>query len=553
LEALVNEIADIVIVGGGAAGCVLAARLSADPSRKVALIEAGQGKKHPLHAFPMLAGHFYRRNQDNWSFHTQGQAALNGRRLFWPRGKRIGGSTIFNGMVYARGNRGDYDLWAQLGNRGWSYADVLPYFKRNERHEGGETQVHGGAGLVQVSRARPRNPLFEAFIEAAVQAGFQRDGDLSQPESAGVGYYDFHIAGGKRANSAGVLLDAAPSRANLRILDRSLVTRVLFEGARATSVEFVRDGEVHRLHATREVVLAAGAIGTPHILLLSGIGEPEHLRTMGIAPLLDLPGVGENLIDHLDVWVRVSSRQPVSLLRELRADRLALNLARAQFIGTGPVSESPIAAGGYFDSRPGLDHPDLQAFFLPVSATGAKVWFPFTSRAREVRDSHGYGLRIGPVRPQSRGRMRIASPDARVAPLLDPAYLTNPADIAAMVAGVRIARTIFARPALDPYRHAETAPGPDVSSDDEIEGYIRATADSVFHPVGTARMGNDRMAVVDARLRVRGVDGLRVADASVMPLIPSGNTCAPTMMIAERAADFIREDHRAEAPYADAT
>ncbi|GAA4107162.1 GMC family oxidoreductase [Aminobacter aganoensis] len=546
------EPADIIVIGAGAAGCVLAERLSSDPSLKVVLIEAGQGKSRPLHAFPMLAGHFYRRAKDNWSFHTEPQPALNGRRLFFPRGKRIGGSTIFNGMVYARGNRGDYDHWAQLGNAGWSYEDVLPYFKRNERHEGGETELHGGSGLVSVSHARPSNPLFYVFIEAVIQAGFPRIADMSSPATAGVGFYDFHIANGRRSSSATVLLEAASSRKNLRIVDCSLVTRILFRGTLAAGVEFVRDGEVSTLLARQEIVLTAGAIGTPHILLLSGIGNPEHLKAVGVAPFRDLPGVGENLTDHLDAWVRVSSRQPVSLLRELRADRIAINVARAQLFGKGPVSESPISAGGYFYSRPGLEYPDLQAFFLPVPATGAKVWYPFTAKAREIRELHGYGLRIGPVRPQSRGRVRLASPNPQEAPRIHPAYLTNAADIAPMIEGLKIARTIFSQPGFEPYRQVETAPGPDVRTDAELEAYVRETADSVFHPVGTARMGNDRMAVVDARLKVHGVGGLRVADASIMPLIPSGNTSAPTMMIAERAADFIREDRRAGRTYADA-
>jgi choline dehydrogenase len=537
--------ADVIIIGAGSAGCVLAERLSSDPNTKVVLIEAGRGKSHPLHAFPMLAGHFYRRRKDNWYFHTDPQAELNAREVFWPRGKRIGGSSIFNGMVYARGSKADYDHWAQLGNAGWSYEDVLPYFKRNERHEEGESGLHGGSGLVRVSRAAATNPLFRVFVEAGLQAGFPRLGDMCSPESSGVGYYDFHIARGKRTNSARVLLERASSRRNLRIVDRSQVTRILMHGLRAAGVEFVRGGEVSTLKASREIVLAAGAVGSPHILLLSGIGGARHLKEAGVEPVVDLPGVGENLIDHLDAWVRVSSRQPVSLLRELRADRLALNVARAQLFGTGPVSESPISAGGYFHSREGLDYPDLQAFFLPVPATGASVWYPLTPKARDVRDRHGYGIRIGPVRPQSRGRIRLASTDPHAPPRIDPGYLTNKADLAAMVAGLRIAREIFAQPAFAPYRGIETAPGQEVSTEAQLEAYIRETADTVFHPVGTARMGSDSMGVVDARLRVRGIEGLRVADASVMPTIPSGNTNAPTMMIAERAADFIREDAKA--------
>lgn len=536
--------ADIVIVGGGSAGCALALRLSADPSLRVVLLEAGRGDRHPLHAFPMLTGHYFKRPQDNWSYSTEPQRELNHRKIFWPRGKRLGGSSIFNGMVYARGNAGDYDHWASLGNRGWSYEEVLPYFKRNETFEDGEDELHGGSGMLCVSHARVSNPLFKAFVAAGQEAGYPLVRDMNGPNPSGVGFYDFHMLRGRRSNSAGALLRVAGSRPNLRIVDNATVKKIVFDGKRATGVDFSRGGVGAHVSARREVVLCAGAVGTPQILLLSGLGPSAHVEELGIAPIVDLPGVGENLIDHLDAFVRTLSTRPVSILRELRADRIARHVAQAMMFGTGPVSQSPISAGGYFFSREGLQFPDLQAFFVPVLESGAAVWWPGTARAKEVSGQHAYSLRIGPIRPASRGRIRLRSGSAFDAPLIDPGYLSAPSDLSAMVAGIRIARRILEQPAFAPYRDRELTPGPDMRSDAEIESFIRQSAGTVYHPVGTARMGADPLAVVDERLRVWGVDGLRVADASVMPTIPSGNTNAPTLMVAEKAADMIAADLR---------
>lgn len=539
-----SESADIVIVGGGSAGCVLAERLSADASRRVILIEAGRSDRNPLHAFSLLTGYFYRRPRDNWFFHTEPQPELGGRELFWPRGKRLGGSSIFNGMLYARGNAGDYDQWAQLGNSGWSYEDILPYFKRNERHAEGETELHGGSGLLHVSPPRVRSPLIRAFIEAGMQAGYRRINDMNGPDVAGVGYYDFHARNGRRSNSAGALLQNAKRRTNLKIIDKALVTRVTVKDGRATGVEIVREGQPLHIAASQEVVLSAGAIGTPHILMLSGIGDAGHLRDMQIDPVLNLPGVGANLIDHLDVSVRSSASQAVSLLRELRVDRIVTSVARGLVFGTGPLTESPIAAGGYFHSREGLEHPDLMGFFMPIAVTGAAVWWPFTARAREVAASHAYSVRIGPVRPASRGTVTLASPDPTRAPVIDPRYLTSASDVTTMIAGIRIVQRIFQQPAFDPFRGTEASPAPELTTDAELETYARDIAGTAYHPVGTAKMGSDRMAVVDARLRVHGIAHLRVADASIMPTIPSGNTNAPTLMVAEKAADMIAQDGR---------
>jgi len=538
------EDCDVLIVGGGSAGCVVAERLSSDQNLKVVLVEAGRGDRHPLHAFPMLTGHYFRKKVDNWYFHTQPQAELANREIFWPRGKRLGGSSIFNGMVYARGNAGDYDHWAQLGNGGWSFQEVLPYFKRNERHEDGESDLHGGSGLLHVSHARANSPLIKAFIKAGEQAGYPLVNDMNGRSAAGVGYYDFNYKDGRRSNSAGALLENASSRKNFRLVANATVERLIFDGRRAVGVILNRNGTAEEIRARRQVVLSAGAIGSPQILMLSGIGPAEHLNRMSITVRADRPGVGENLIDHLDAMIRTSTNQPVSLLRELRVDRITLSLARAFVLGTGPVAESAISAGGYFHSREGLEYPDLQAFFMPISETGAAVWFPFTARARQVAKLHGYAVRIGPIRPQSRGKLLLSSPDPYAAPSIDPAYLTDPYDMEATIAGLKIARKILSQRAFDQYLVAETAPGPLCGTDEELRRYIKETANTVYHPVGTAKMGVDPMAVVDARLRVHGIDALRVIDASIMPTIPSGNTNAPTMMIAEKGAEMIAQDLR---------
>jgi choline dehydrogenase len=530
--------ADIIIIGGGSAGCVLAERLSADPALRVMLIEAGHGTLKPLHAFAMLTGHFFERPEDNWSYHTVPQRHMADRTVFWPRGKRLGGSSIFNGMVYARGNPGDYDHWAQLGNRGWSWDEVLPYFRRNERHEDGASPLHGGDGLLSVTHARTSSVLVDAFVQAGIEAGFPHVTDFNGPSQTGVGLYDFNIRKGRRSNSARALLERARRRPNLAIVADAQVTRVLFDGRRAIGVEFRRDGQLVQVRAEREVVLSAGAIGTPHLLMLSGVGPAEHLAGHGIAPVHALPGVGENLVDHLDIFVRSSASRPVSLLRELRVDRMTIGVARALLFGSGVVTHSPIAAGGYFHSRPGLDHPDLQAFFMPIGERIKSVWWPMTAQARHVARSHGFALRIGPIRPLSRGRITLAAADPDASPLIDPNYLDDPADLEAMVKAIAIARTIFAQPALRPYLGEELSPG----AEPDLARYIRQNAGTVYHPVGTARMGSDPMAVVDERLRVHGLGGLRIADASIMPTIPSGNTNAPTMMVAEKAADMIAAD-----------
>ncbi|MCW0236324.1 MAG: choline dehydrogenase [Ferrovibrio sp.] len=526
---------DYIIVGAGSAGCVLANRLSAHGNASVLLLEAGTPARNPFYNLPMMVGRMYRRLANNWFYFTEPQEQLNGRRIFWPRGKMVGGSFIFNGMVYIRGARMDYDQWAQEGNEGWSYEDVLPYFRRSESYHGGETPYHGADGPMAVSRAKSVNPLFRAFVESGVQAGYPRNEDFNGHTQEGFGWYDFNIKDGRRHNTATAFLKPALSRPNLSVETGAVVLRVVTSGGRATEVEYLQDSQVKRVGCDGEVLLSGGAINSPQILMLSGIGAADDLRKLGIDPEIDLPGVGQNLHDHLDVSLAYRTKQPVSLIRDLRLDRLTANIAKAFLFGQGPAASSPIEAGGYLSTRPGLEAPDCQAFFLPVGASNTAIWFPPYKSNQE----HTFSVRVGPIRPQSRGYLKLRSADPLEAPILEPRYLTASEDMQTQIRALKMMREVFAQPAMREYAAEEIAPGAAKTSDAEWEAYIREAATTAFHPVGTAKMGTGPNCVVDSRLRVHGFENIRVVDASIMPSIPSGNTNAPTIMIAEKAADLI--------------
>lgn len=536
--------ADYVIAGAGSAGCVLAARLSASAGVRVVLLEAGGPDRNPLFRVPLMTGVLLRSRYANWSYVTEPEPNLDGRRLSWPRGKVLGGSSTINGMVYTRGLPSDYDGWAQRGLPEWSFDRVLPAFRRGERNHRGETERHGGDGPLPVSRPGTPNPLFDAFVEAGRQAGFPVTDDFNGPSPEGFGRYDFTTYRGERWSAARAFLDPARRRPNLRIVTGAHVLRVAVERGRAVGVEAEVGGEARVFRAAREVILCCGAVNSPQVLMLSGIGAGDLLRRHGIPVAADLPGVGRDLQDHLLVRVEHACTEPVTLHAVTRPDRAALALAQAMLLGTGPASTFPLEAGAFVRSDPALDEPDLQSHFLP-GLSSAAIRVPFLAKPKHR--GHGFFANVYQLRPESRGTVEIRSADPKAPPAIRPNYLSSARDRQVLREGARILRRVFAQEAFDRFRGPELSPGPDVRSDAELDAWISRTADTVFHPVGTCRMGVDDGAVVDGALRVRGIEGLRVADASVMPTMPSSNTHAPTMMVAEKAAEMILATHGAAA------
>ncbi len=538
------EACDFLIVGAGTAGCVLANRLSEDPANRVVVLEAGGKDWHPALRVPVMAGLAYFVRSTNWNYQSEPEPHLDGRRIPWPRGKVLGGTSSINGMMYMRGNRRDYDDWRQRGLEGWDYASVLPYFKRAEGHTGRrDDPYHGTDGPLRVSRARSTNPLYSAFVESGRAAGYPANDDFNGATQEGVGRQDFCIHRGRRESAATSFLAQARGRANLRIVSRAETERVIVEDGRAVGVIYRRGGSRHTLRARREVVLSAGTINSPALLERSGIGDPERLRALGIEVVLARPAVGENLQDHAGVYVQYACTQPITLYRLFRADRALLAGLGAYLFGVGPGSSVPLEGGGFLRTDDALDAPDVQVTFMP----GLNLE---TTRKKQGR--HGFLTHCYQLRPESRGRIHIAAADPTAAPKIEPNTLAAERDRAVMRGGVRLARRIVAQAPLAPYRGREIAPGEGVQSDDEIDAWVRANGTTVWHPVGTCRAGIDDDAVVDAALRVRGLEGLRVVDASVMPAITSSNTAAPTIMIAEKAADMIlgRSPLAAEEPWA---
>jgi choline dehydrogenase len=532
--------ADFIVVGAGAAGAVLAARLSADPHVSVLLLEAGGKARGPLFSVPLMTGVLLRSTIANWSYVTEPEAELGARRIRWPRGKGLGGSTAINGMVYMRGLPSDFDGWAQAGLPGWDWTSVQPSFLRSENNPDGDPRWHGRGGPLQVSRRKLGHPLFGAFLAAASAAGHPRTEDFNGPAPEGAGPYDFTIAAGRRASTARAFLDPAEGRPNLTVITRALVTRIAMEHGRAIGVMLADRGRERLVRAGREVILCGGTVNSPQTLMLSGIGPAEQLRRHGVAVVTDLPGVGRNLQDHLLIRVMHATNAPDTIDRLRRIDRAALAALQAWLFGTGPAASFPIEVGGLFRSQPDLDLPDLQASFMP-GLSSATIRLPFAGMSRTTDPGTGFFANIFQMRPASRGEITLASADPRQAPRIQPRYLSAMPDRIVLREGVKRLREIFATAPFDAFRGAELAPGPHLRSDAEIDGFIADTAESVYHPVGTCRMGadHDENAVVDGSLRVRGVEGLRVVDASVMPSITSSNTAAPTIMIAERAADMI--------------
>jgi choline dehydrogenase len=530
--------ADYIVIGAGSAGCVVASRLSEDGS-KVVLLEAGPPDRDPWIHIPAGVLRVLNNTKINWNFLSEGEPGTDGRQLQWPRGKVLGGTSSINGMLYVRGNPADYDNWAQMGCRGWSYDDVLPFFRKSETYRGsGDPEYRSKGGPLIVEDYRTILDLTHRFVEAAQQAGFAFTPDYNGKQQEGVAYSQMTRRGKWRGSTAQTFLREARGRSNLKIETDAIATKLLFDGKRCTGVAFRQRGVDREELAAREVILCGGAVNSPHVLQISGIGPAAHLQAIGVPILHDLPGVGANLNDHYVVRVSQRVRNTVTINQLARGARLAREVVKFATVGNGALTFGVTSAMVFCRSREGLAAPDLQLLFTPASYAQGVF--------RQLEREPGMTVAVCPVRPDSRGTIMAQSPDPFQYPAIRPNYLSAPSDLRVLIAGINHTRRIFAQAAMTPYTVEETVPGPGIASDEQFAEFARKVGTNVFHPVGTCKMGTDPMAVVDPRLRVIGLEGLRVIDASVMPCVTTGNTNAPTIMIAEKGAAMIREDARAQ-------
>ena len=527
------ETFDYVVIGAGSAGCVLADRLTADGSASLVVLEYGGSDRSLWIQMPSALSIPMNMARYDWCYYTEPEPHLGGRRLHTPRGKVLGGSSSINGLVYVRGNPLDFERWQEQGALGWGYQDVLPYFRRAERRAGGGDEYRGGEGRLATRQGLLTNPLHGAWLAAGREAGYALTDDMNGFQQEGFARMDMTVGEGRRCSAANAYLRPAMRRSNLAVRTHARATRILFEGRRAVGVAYRRGGELHQVRARREVLLCAGPINSPQLLKLSGVGPAAELAEFGIPLLHALPGVGENLQDHLEFYFQVASREPITLYRELSPWRRALIGLRWLLTRRGLGSSNHFETGGFIRSRAGVRYPDIQFHFLPLA-----VNYDGSALARE----HGFQAHVGPMRSRSSGWVRLRCADPLAPPRICFNYMSHSEDWAEMRACVRLTREIFAQPAFDPYRGREIQPGSAVQTDEQIDAFVRAHVESAYHPSCSCRMGasSDPLAVVDPQARVLGLERLRVVDSSIMPSITTGNLNAPTIMLAEKAADHIR-------------